>query len=154
VRGDHLSASRIAQVEVLRTPQISVRFNTAVQEFRGNGKLSGVLTRNQKTGAVEELHPAAVFVFIGQRPNSRFVMGLVERDAYDYIVTGHDLQHLLEASGSPARTPIRPPFDMGTSVPGIFVASDVRKGAPAQIASAVGEGAAAALAIRDYLKSK
>lgn len=153
VRGDHLSASRIAQDEVLSTPQVSVRFNTAVQEFRGNGKLSGVLTRNQKTGAIEELHPAAVFVFIGQRPNSQFVKGLVERDAYDYIVTGHDLQHLRDAPGSAAGTPIRPPFDMETSVPGIFVAGDVRKGATAQIASAVGEGAAAALAIRSFLKS-
>jgi thioredoxin reductase (NADPH) len=125
-----------------------------VKEFRGNGKLTGVLTQNQRTGALEELHPAAVFVFIGQKPNSQLLKGLVELDAYDYIVTGHDLHHLLHDPATARKEPERLPFDMETSVPGIFAAGDVRKGATAQIASAVGEGASAALAIRDYLKHK
>ncbi|MEP7199127.1 MAG: FAD-dependent oxidoreductase, partial [Chloroflexota bacterium] len=146
VRGDHLNASRIAQDEVLRTPQVEVKFNTAVKEFRGNGKLSSVLTQNQKTGAVEELHPAAAFIFIGQQPNSQLVKDVVELDDHKYIITGHDLHHLLQDPATSRKERERPPFHMETSEPGIFAAGDVRKGATAQIASAVGEGASAALA--------
>ncbi|MBI3732840.1 MAG: FAD-dependent oxidoreductase [Chloroflexi bacterium] len=154
VRGDRLSASQIAQDEVLNTPQMEVKFNTAVKEFRGNGKLSAVVTQNQQTGAVEELYPTAVFIFIGQRPNIQLVKGLVELDAYDYIITGHDLMYLLDDPASSQKRPQRPPFNMETSTPGIFAAGDVRKGATAQIASAAGEGASAAIAIRDYLRLK
>jgi thioredoxin reductase (NADPH) len=125
-----------------------------VEEFRGNGQFTSVLARNQQTGVAEELRPAAVFIFIGQRPNSQIVKGLVELDPYDYIVTGHDVWHLLDDAIIAPPKGTRAPFDTETSVPGIFAAGDVRKGATAQIASAVGEGASAAPAIRDYLKGR
>jgi thioredoxin reductase (NADPH) len=154
VRGDRLTASKTVQDEILHKPEVQVQFNTAVQEFRGNGKLTSVVVKNQETGTVQELHPAAVFVFIGQQPNSQLVKGLVELDRYDYIRTGHDLLHLPEDSASLRAWQGRPPFDMETSVPGIFAAGDVRAGATSQIASAAGEGASVAIAIRDYLKLK
>jgi thioredoxin reductase (NADPH) len=147
VRDDHLSASQIARDEVLRTPQVQVKFNTVVEAFRGNGKLSGVVTRNRQTGEVQELHSAAAFIFIGQRPNNQLIKGLCELDPFGFIVTGHDLLH------SKAKFP-RAPFNMETSVLGIFAAGDVRAGATAQIASAAGEGASVAIAIRDFLKQK
>ncbi len=147
VREQKLSASQIAQDEILRTPQVQVMFNTVVEQFRGNGRLTAVVTRNRQTGEVEELQPAAAFIFIGQSPNNQLVKGLVELDPFGFVVTGHDLLHS-------KRKLARVPFNMETSVPGIFAAGDVRAGATAQIASAAGEGASVAIAIRDHLKQK
>lgn len=154
VRGDALKASRTAQDEVEGNSQIEVRYNTVVQEFRGNGKLDTVVIENQKNGRVEELHPAGAFVFIGLTPNSAQFKGLVELDAYGFIRTGHDLLHVTDLTKYSTEWLVRHPFDMETCRPGIFAAGDVRAGATAQIASASGEGASAALAIRDYLKLK
>jgi thioredoxin reductase (NADPH) len=129
-----------------------VKYGTLVREFRGNGKLDTVVVANAETGALEELHPAAVFVFIGLNPNSGLVKDLVTLDPYGYIVTGHDLVHapMMEADPEHARRP----HAMETSVPGIFAAGDVRAGSTKQVASAVGEGASAAIAIREYLKDQ
>lgn len=154
VRGDALKASKTAQDEISTKLNIEVRYNTVVQEFRGNGKLDTVVIENQKNDKREELHPAAAFIFIGLEPNSSSFKDLIERDAYGFIRTGHDLLHVanLEYYSEEWRT--RHPFDMETCRPGIFAAGDVRAGATAQIASAAGEGASAALSIRDYLKLK
>ena len=72
-----------------------------------------------------------MFVFIGLRPNSAFLPDEIDRDSQGFIKTGLDLQ---------------------TAVPGVFAAGDVRAGSTKQAASAVGEGATAALMIREYLK--
>ncbi len=133
---------------------VEVMYNTAVQEFRGDGKLKSVLLKNTQTGAITERHPAGVFVFIGQQPNSVFVKDLVELDKNGFIRTGHDLQHSLEDATMHRHWAQRPPFNMETSLPGVFAAGDVRAGATAQIASAAGEGASVAIAIREYLKMK
>jgi thioredoxin reductase (NADPH) len=109
----------------------------AVKEFRtkddGSGKLGTVLVEERSTNEVKEVHPNAVFVFIGLDPNTGFVEGSLELDARKQIVT-----------------------DMGlmTTMPGVFAAGDVRSGSTKQLASAVGEGAAAAIAIRQWLESQ
>ncbi|MCL4393727.1 MAG: NAD(P)/FAD-dependent oxidoreductase, partial [Chloroflexi bacterium] len=122
--------------------------------FRGNGKLKSVVVRNAATGATEELHPAAAFIFIGLNPNSGLVKDLVRLDPYGYIVTGHDLVHAPGAQTGTGAGHGRMPFAMETSIPGIFAAGDVRAGSTKQVASAVGEGASAAIAIREYLKTE
>jgi thioredoxin reductase (NADPH) len=154
VRGDALQASKTAQDEISDKPNISIRYNTVIQEFRGNGKLDTVVVENQKSGEVEELHPAAAFIFIGLTPNTTMFKPFVEMDAYGFIRTGHDLLHVANLSHYSDEWLTRHPFDMETCRPGIFAAGDVRAGATAQIASAAGEGASAALSIRDYLKLK
>jgi thioredoxin reductase (NADPH) len=100
--------------------------------LHGSSKLSGVAVRNTATGVVDELHPAGLFVFIGQTPNTAWVPRAIERDADGFIVTRINLE---------------------TSVSGIFAAGDVRKGSTKQAASAAGEGATAALMIREHLKT-
>ena len=145
-------ASQILQNKVLAHPQIKILFNTSVKEFKGSGgKLESVLIQNSQTGGEEELYPAGVFTFIGQIPNTSFLEGSgVELDDWKYIITGHDLVHthtereVFEDWG---------PAALETSVPGIFSAGDVRAASTKQVASAAGEGAAAALMIREYLKS-
>jgi len=129
-----LKASRLLQDKVLEDPKMRVLTNHRVAEFRvGPGpKLEAVVVEDRATGLTRELDPAAVFVFIGLDPNSGFLEGSVDRDGEGFVVTDGSLS---------------------TSMPGVFAAGDVRAGSTKQLASAVGEGAAAALAIRTYLES-
>ncbi len=149
VRGDQLTASRILVDKVNeQDSKIHIRYNTVVDAFQGAGsKLKQVRVRDTQSGETQDLQPAAAFIFIGQKPNSEFARGFLELDDYGYILTGHDMMHRLP------QHPGRKPFAFETSVPGFFAAGDVRHGSTKQVASAVGEGAAAAIAIREYLKS-
>jgi len=131
VRGAALSASQVVADKVREHPEITVRYNTDVEGFTGEGKLGGIAVRDRQSGATEELHPAGAFVFIGLSPNSDWLPAEIERDQYGFVVTTPTLE---------------------TSVHGIFSAGDVRKGSTKQAASAAGEGATAALMIREYLR--
>lgn len=147
-RGEKLTASQFAQEKIFALPgAIEIKFNTGVTEFRGKGKLRAITIHNTKTNEVAELHPAAVFIFIGQVPNSHLVRDLVACDEWGYIKTGHDLAHHGEHI-------VRVPAFMETSTRGIFAAGDVRAGSTKQVASAVGEGASAAISIREFLKGE
>jgi thioredoxin reductase (NADPH) len=152
VRGEELTASRVIQEKVLDHPQIEVRFRTEVEEFVGaESKLRGLRIRDHATGEVEDLEVPGAFVFIGLDPNTALLEGgAVRRDQSGFVVTGHALVHEGER---PAGFETRDPASLETSVPGIFAAGDVRATSTKQVASAAGEGAAAALMIRDHLKS-
>jgi thioredoxin reductase (NADPH) len=133
-RGDRLTANRLLQDKVLRHDRMEVLLDREVVEFRakadGSGKLGSIVLRDATTDGIEELHPAAAFVFVGLDPNTGFVEGVLDLDERGLIRTGMGLM---------------------TSVPGVFAAGDVRSGSTKQLASAVGEGAAAAIGIRQYL---
>jgi thioredoxin reductase (NADPH) len=130
-RSDRLTANKLLQDKVMMTPEMDVLLNREVVEFRpkddGSGKLGAVVVKDSESGETEELHPAGAFVFIGLDPNTGFV-----KSSVDLIVTDMGLQ---------------------TSMPGVFAAGDVRSGSTKQLASAVGEGAAAAIGIRMYLEA-
>ncbi len=134
-RGDRLTASKLLQDKVARHDGMRILLNKDVLRFvpKEGGKLGAVQLRDQVTGETEELHPAAVFVFIGLDPNTDVVRGSAELDDRGLILT-----------------------DMGfmTSLPCVFAAGDVRSGSTKQLASAVGEGAAAAIAIRQFLEAQ
>ena len=129
--GERLRASQILQEKAASHPQVEVRLNTTVVEFKGDGKLSSVVIKDTSTGETEEITPGAVFVFIGLLPNTAFVKDSVDLDQWGSIST------------SPT---------METSLEGVFAAGDARSGSTKQVASAVGEGATAALMIRQYLE--
>jgi thioredoxin reductase (NADPH) len=152
VRKQTLGASQILQDKVLSHPKIEILFNTEVQEFRGTGnKLSSVLIKNNRSGEVTEISPGGVFIFIGQRPNTSFLDNSgVELDEWNYVLTGHDLLHQRQKRDEYQD---RDPAALETSLPGIFSAGDVRASSTKQVASATGEGATAALLIREYLKT-
>lgn len=146
VRGDKLTASQIAIDKVnASASKVEVIYNTEVEAFEGkDSKLKTIKYRNKKTGAVEEIHPAAAFIFIGQTPNTSFAKDHVKMDRYGFVLTGHDLKH----DGKEGLEPL--PFE--TSVPGVFAAGDARHGSTKQVASAVGEGAAASISIREFMR--
>ena len=153
VRGSALRASQIIQESALSNPNIEVRWHTEVQEFLGaRAQLNGLRLWNNRTGAESHMSVDGVFVFIGLKPNTGFLEGSgVRLDGWGFIDTGHKLVH------NPAECPPlfaqREPAALETSVPGIFAAGDVRADSTKQVASATGEGAAAALMIRDYLRT-
>ena len=126
-----VKASQILQEKVAGHPKMSVTVNHAIKEFRGKNKLEAVIVQDRATGEIKEWNYDGVFVFIGLTPNNDLVKDLVELDPYGFIVTDKTLM---------------------TTLPGIFAAGDVRAGSTKQAASAAGEGATAALMIRQYLK--
>lgn len=136
VRGDQFRASDVLQHELEKhKDKITVHFNTTTDEITGtDGKVNKVIGTDKATGKQVEFETDGVFVFVGLDPNTKFLDGSgVELDEQRFIKS--DLKLM-------------------TSVPGIFVAGDVRSGATLQIASATGEGATAALMIREYLEPK
>jgi len=135
-------------VQQARFFDVEIRFNTVVQSFEGKAaKLNSVRILNQKTGHIQDIHPAAAFIFIGQQPNSAFLKGHVKLDPWGFILTGHDLEHEIEGKLD------RSTYAFETNVAGVFAAGDVRRGRTKQVASAVGEGATVALMIREYLRT-
>ncbi len=134
-RGPALTASRTVVDNVLAHPAMQVRPNTVPIAFRAatapgaGGKLATVVLAGPDGERAEAFD--AAFVFIGLSPNSALLRGLVELDAAGFAVTDGML---------------------ATSLPGVFAAGDVRAGSTKQAASAAGEGATAALAIRRYLE--
>jgi thioredoxin reductase (NADPH) len=130
VRGDKLSASQIVIDKINDDPKVEIRYNTEIQEFQGEHKLSGIVIRDRTSGAVETITPSGAFVFIGLSPNSKWLPPQIERDENGFVITSPTLE---------------------TSMPGVFAAGDVRLGSTKQAASAAGEGATAALMIRNYL---
>ena len=128
---EQLGASQILRDKAESHPRMEVRLNTTVQEFRGNGRLSSVVVKDLKTGELEELTPGAVFVFIGLTPNTDFIKDVVELDQWGFIKAGPTME---------------------TSAAGVFAAGDARGGSTKQVASAVGEGATAALMVRQFLE--
>lgn len=133
VRGTKLSASKVAIDKALDSKRVDVRFNSEVTALAGNHTLREVTVKNTATGETEVMQPAGMFVFIGLSPNTAWLPKGIELDERGFIVTQANLE---------------------TSMPGVFAAGDVRKGSTKQAASAAGEGATAALMIRDYLKSR
>jgi len=127
-----LAGSRLLQDKVLAHPRMSVRYSTAVRAFVADdkGKLAALELEDLDTGEVTRHATTGAFVFIGLDPNSGFVAGDVDRDERGFIRSDHQFR---------------------TSVPGLFVAGDVRGGSTKQLASAVGEGAAVAIQIRYHL---
>jgi thioredoxin reductase (NADPH) len=127
-----LKASEVLIKELEKNPKITVHLGVSTDEIIGeNNKVTKVI--GTKDGKKVEFPTDGVFVFVGLDPNTKFLDGAdIELDERKFIKTDTRLM---------------------TNVPGIFSAGDVRSGATLQIASATGEGATAALMIREYLEN-
>ncbi|MET0901248.1 MAG: FAD-dependent oxidoreductase [Mycobacterium sp.] len=119
--------------------------NTVVHAVKGNGHLEGICLEHTKTGEREDFKCGRMFIFIGAEPRTDWLDGVVVRDAHGFIVAGPDLRDI---SGW---TLDRPPHHLETSVPGVFVAGDVRSESAKRVAAAVGEGSMAVMLVHRYL---
>jgi thioredoxin reductase (NADPH) len=86
-----------------------------------------------------------MFIFIGAAPRTEWLDGVLARDDHGFILTGPDLRHVC------GWTLDRPPHHLETSVPGVFVAGDVRAESAKRVAAAVGEGSMAVMLVHRYL---
>ena len=153
VRGDSLAKGMsqylVAQIE--QTPNIHVLLNSGVTEVHGKDHLEEITIANSATGEQVTVPAGAVFIFIGAQPRTDWVEGVLERDAMGFILTGPDLVK----DGQPIKGwPLkRAPYWLEASVPGVFVAGDVRSRSVKRMATAVGEGSMAVQFIHQYLSS-
>ncbi|WP_029115849.1 FAD-dependent oxidoreductase [Mycobacterium sp. URHB0044] len=119
--------------------------NTVVHAVKGNGRLEGVCLENRQTGQREEFNCGRMFIFIGAEPRTDWLDGVVARDDHGFILSGPDLRDVC------GWTLDRPPHHLETSVPGVFVAGDVRAESAKRVAAAVGEGSMAVMLVHRYL---
>jgi thioredoxin reductase (NADPH) len=146
VRADDLARSMsrylIEQIESLPTVEVRTR-TEAVAAERRDGRLRALRIRDgsgrQTTEEVD-----ACFVFVGAAPRTDWLDGVIARDERGFILAGLDAK----AAGWPLK---RDPYVLETSVPGVFVAGDVRARSIKRVASAVGEGSMAVSLIHEYL---
>ncbi len=129
-RREELRAQKVLQDRVLNHPKIDVALNTVVESIVGENMVKGVQVRNVVTNLRDRVDLTGVFVFVGLEPNTDFVRGVLKTDNAGHI-----------------------PVDlwMETEVPGMFAAGDIRQHSAAQLASAAGDGATAAIAAVRYV---
>ena len=152
VRGDGLAASmsRYLIEEIAEQPNITVRAHSQVVEACGDASLEWLVIADSATGERETVPARALFIFIGALPRTEWLLGTVQRDAQGFILSGPDLKRD-DKGRIPGWTLDRDPFLLETSVPGVFVAGDVRHRSIKRVASGVGEGSIAVQFIHQYL---
>jgi thioredoxin reductase (NADPH) len=129
--------------EIQSAPNIDVRYNTEIAGGGGPGQLEYLQLRDKRTGQTEQVPADGLFVLIGAQPMTHWLPQEVGRDKWGFILTGPD--------ASARWTLPRAPFLLETSMPGVFAAGDVRRGAVKRVASAVGEGSVAIRVVLHYL---
>jgi thioredoxin reductase (NADPH) len=152
VRGSALrrSMSDYLVRRIEESPTITVRTCTEIVGAGGTERLEHLVLRDTTTGECEQVSAPWLFVFIGARPQTEWLGDDFARDERGFLLTGPDL---LGADGRrPSGWPLeRDPFLLEASVPGVFVAGDVRAASVKRVASAVGEGALAITLVHRYL---
>jgi thioredoxin reductase (NADPH) len=151
IRGPKPTASQYLIDALEANEKVELLVNTDLIELKGENTLEQLVVRNNVSDEVQTFDAAALFVFIGVRPQSQPVANLVKRSERGYIFTGADL--LKDNKPPQGWTLDRLPFLFETSVPGIFAAGDVRYGTSHRVASAAGEGAVAYAMMKEYLKA-
>ncbi len=123
-------AEHILQERVKNHPKSALHFNQQVTAIQGDKTVTGVVSVDRETKE-EHVYPTdGVFIYVGYSPYSGFVAGQVETNKWGYIITDEKMR---------------------TKIPGLYAIGDVRADNPAQLSVSVGDGAKAALAIRDFI---
>lgn len=130
-RRDKLRAEKILQEKAFGIPIIEFIWDSVVTEIKGAKTVQAVDIKNLKTGTSSTKRTDGVFIFIGTKPNTLFVKDIVTLNESGYIITTSE---------------------MGTNVPGIFAAGDVREKTVRQVSTAVGDGATAGAAVQRYIE--
>jgi thioredoxin reductase (NADPH) len=151
IRGGDLgkNMSRYLIDEIERRPNIEVLLHTEVRELCGQASLDGLIVEDNRTRERRRLEARALFVFVGAEPHASWLGNQVALDEHGFILTGPIAAGASgQAVGPTTDSPI--PI-LGTSLPGVFAAGDVRSGSVKRVAAAVGEGAMSIRFIHEYL---
>jgi len=132
-RRDQLRAQKIIQERAFKNEKMEFLWNKVPVAIEGKDQVESILLEDTKTHEHSRVNVDGVFVYVGARPNTQFLGGLVERDGAGFIITDEDL---------------------ATKTPGLYVAGDARKKSLRQIATAVGDGALAAVSLEHYILEK
>jgi thioredoxin reductase (NADPH) len=127
---------------------ITVRTCTEVEQVLGEGHVEQLMLRDIAAQTTEIVDAGQLFIFIGAAPGTGWLDGVVARDSRGFVLAGPDLTQ--DEDGWQLD---RPPYHLETSVPGVFVAGDVRSESAKRVASAVGEGAMAVMFVHRYLET-
>jgi thioredoxin reductase (NADPH) len=137
--------------QIDKIDNIRVLLNSKVTEVRGENRLEFITITNTQTWHVQTFPSLGLYIFIGAVPHTDALVGLIERDANGFILTGPDL--IYDGNKQPRGWILdRQPFLLETNIPGIFAAGDVRHGSMKRVAASVGEGSIAVQLIHQYLK--
>lgn len=133
-RRDQFRASKILQKRLFENPKIEVVWNTVAEEVHGapTTGMTGLAVRNVKTGESRVMDVTGLFVFVGFKPNTGIIAGHVRHDSMGYVITDPHMQ---------------------SSIPGLFVAGDMRAQLTRQVTTASGDATTAAIAVDKYLKA-
>jgi thioredoxin reductase (NADPH) len=149
IRGPSLEAgmSQYLVDRILRTPNVIVRTCTEVVDTVAEGeRLKSLVLADRRTGETEEVSCDRMCCFIGATPRTEWLEDAgIARDNFGFILSGPDVT---KVSGWMLD---RPPHHLETSVPGVFVAGDVRSDSAKRVAAAVGEGSMAVMLVHRYL---
>ena len=131
-RRHELRASKIIQQRVFENPKIEIIWDTVVEIVEGDthGLVDNLVLRNVHTNETRDLAVTGLFVFVGFRPNTGIIGEHFAHDASGYVVTDGNMQ---------------------SSIPGLFVAGDLRSQLTRQVTTAAGDATTAAIAAEKYL---
>lgn len=149
IRSHDLSATMSQYLidNIAANDAITVMPRTQLVKANGIDHLTSVNLKNVDTEEVVEVDAGAVFIFIGQRAHTDWLADLVQLDDRGFVMSGTDLRPLKNWNVE------REPLPLETSVPGIFVAGDVRHGSIRRVAGATGEGSTAIRFVHQHLAS-
>jgi thioredoxin reductase (NADPH) len=153
VRGNSLHAgmSQYLVDQIQQISNIAVELNSSVVEVFGEEHLEAIAVYCATSGETTKVPANSLFIFIGAMPGTDWLAGVLEREEKGFLLSGPDLMR----DGKPPKSwPLeRDPWLLETSVPGIFVAGDVRYRSVKRVASGVGEGANAVQFVHQYLST-
>ena len=132
-RRDSLRGQKVLQNRILSNPKVEVRWNTRVDAILGDGGVQGVGITDVVTGETSRVDLSGVFIYVGLDPNTDYLSSILSLDNAGHIPTD---------------------IWMRTPQPGIFAAGDIRQSSAAQLASAAGDGATAAIAAQRYIEGR
>lgn len=131
-RRDKLRAEKVIQTKAFNKPNLNIMWDTVVVEINGEKSVQSLKLKNVKTGKTSDFEVDGVFILIGSVPNSNLVEKFNLTDKQGFV-------------------PTEP--DMSTSIPGLFIAGDIRPKTLHQVTTAVGDGSIAAYSVQEYLEN-
>ncbi|AQW50374.1 FAD-dependent oxidoreductase [Streptomyces violaceusniger] len=151
IRGSYLGArmSRYLVDQIERHPRVNVMLDSELREVRGEDALRTIVVGHRRTGERRTLDACALFVFIGAKPCTDWLTGVLALDDRGFVLTGDEAE--ARAAHGVRAGPGRGCLSLETTLPGVFAAGDVRSGSVKRVASAAGEGAMAIHHVHDRL---